>query len=177
MNLHPSFDQPGFQCLCERVISKPGYGINYVSFYNLCNPFKHDLRCASICGVEFVFPKERREKRAQRRSWLKGLQSVTYRDYNHIIWFEVINELWSPKNLSLNLLYTDSIIDFRLLYPLLKKIRLRRIHVWKTHGEPIARPNLILICRHIIRTNQLLKLWIRWNYGNTTKPTLIKHLL
>ena len=49
MNLHPSFDQPGFQCLCERVISKPGYDINYISFYNLC-------------GVEFVCTKERREK-------------------------------------------------------------------------------------------------------------------
>ena len=34
VNLHPSFDQPGFQCLCERVISKPGYDINYISFYN-----------------------------------------------------------------------------------------------------------------------------------------------
>ena len=22
--------------------------------YNLCNPFKHDLRYASLCGVEFV---------------------------------------------------------------------------------------------------------------------------
>ena len=29
---------------------------------NLCNPFKYDLRCASFCGVEFVFTKERREK-------------------------------------------------------------------------------------------------------------------
>ena len=30
--------------------------------YNLCNPFKYDLRCASLCGVEFVFTNERREK-------------------------------------------------------------------------------------------------------------------
>ena len=30
--------------------------------YNLCNPFKHDHRCASLSGVEFVFTKERREK-------------------------------------------------------------------------------------------------------------------
>ena len=33
---------------------------------NLCTPFKHDIRCASLCGVEFVVTKERREKRAQR---------------------------------------------------------------------------------------------------------------
>ena len=30
--------------------------------YNLCNPFKHDLRYAFLWGVEFVFTKERREK-------------------------------------------------------------------------------------------------------------------
>ena len=30
--------------------------------YNLCEPFNPDLRCASLCGVEFVFKKERREK-------------------------------------------------------------------------------------------------------------------
>ena len=47
--------------------------------YNLCNPFKHDLRCASLCGVDFVFKRERREKRAQRRSCLKGLQRLLYR--------------------------------------------------------------------------------------------------
>ena len=33
---------------------------------NLCNPFEHDLRCASLCGVDFVFKRERREKRVQR---------------------------------------------------------------------------------------------------------------
>ena len=29
---------------------------------NLCNPFKHDLRCASLYGVDFVFKNERRER-------------------------------------------------------------------------------------------------------------------
>ena len=43
---------------------------------NLCNPFKHHLRCASLYGVDFVFKRERREKRAQRRSCLKGLQRL-----------------------------------------------------------------------------------------------------
>ena len=37
---------------------------------NLCTPFKHDIRCASLCGVEFVVTKE---KRAQRESCLKGV--------------------------------------------------------------------------------------------------------
>ena len=45
-------------------------------YYNLCNPFKYDLRCASLCGVEFVVTKERREKRAQRESCLKGVRSL-----------------------------------------------------------------------------------------------------
>ena len=39
--------------------------------YNLCSPFKRDIRCASLRGVEFVVTKERREKRAQRESCLK----------------------------------------------------------------------------------------------------------
>ena len=43
---------------------------------NLCTPFKHDIRCASLCGVEFVVTKERREKRAQRESCLKGVQRL-----------------------------------------------------------------------------------------------------
>ena len=28
----------------------------------LCNPFKYDLRCASLYGVDFVFKNERRER-------------------------------------------------------------------------------------------------------------------
>ena len=43
---------------------------------NLCNPFKHHLRCASLYGVDFIFKRERREKRAQGRSCLKGLQRL-----------------------------------------------------------------------------------------------------
>ena len=43
---------------------------------NLCTPFKYDIRCASLCGVEFVVTKERREKRAQRESYLKGVQRL-----------------------------------------------------------------------------------------------------
>ena len=42
----------------------------------LCNPFNPDLRCTSLCGVYFVFKGHRREKRAQRRSGLKGLQRL-----------------------------------------------------------------------------------------------------
>ena len=42
----------------------------------LCTPFKHDIRCASLCGVEFVVTKERREKRAQRESCLKEVQRL-----------------------------------------------------------------------------------------------------
>ena len=38
-----------------------------------CTPFKHDIRSASLCGVEFLVTKERREKRAQRESCLKGV--------------------------------------------------------------------------------------------------------
>ena len=45
---------------------------------NLCTPFKHDIHCASLCGVEFVVTKERREKRAQRESCLKGERSLHY---------------------------------------------------------------------------------------------------
>ena len=48
-------------------------------FFNLCNPFNSDLRCASLCGVDFVFKKERREKRAQWRSYLKGFQRLYLR--------------------------------------------------------------------------------------------------
>ena len=44
--------------------------------YKHCTPFKHDIRSASLCGVEFVVTKERREKRAQRKSCLKGLQRL-----------------------------------------------------------------------------------------------------
>ena len=51
-----------------------GYFSN--SNYNLCTPFKHDIRCASLCGVEFVVTKERREKRAQRESCLKGVRAL-----------------------------------------------------------------------------------------------------
>ena len=44
--------------------------------YNLCTPFKHDIRCASLCGVKFVVTKERRGKRAQFESSLKGVRSL-----------------------------------------------------------------------------------------------------
>ena len=47
-------------------------------YNNLCTPFKHDIRSASLCGVEFVVTKERREKRAQRESCLKGVWSLLY---------------------------------------------------------------------------------------------------
>ena len=46
--------------------------------YNLCIPFKHDLHCASFCGLDSVFKRKRREKRAQRRSCSKGLQRLLY---------------------------------------------------------------------------------------------------
>ena len=44
--------------------------------FNLCTPFKHNIHCASLCGVEFVVTKERREKRTQRESCLKRVQRV-----------------------------------------------------------------------------------------------------
>ena len=47
-------------------------------YNNQCAPFKYDIRCASLCGVEFVAIKERREKRAQRESYLKGVQRLYY---------------------------------------------------------------------------------------------------
>ena len=50
---------------------------------NLCNPFNLDLRCASLCGVELVF-KKRRERRAQRRSGLKGLQR-----FKRLVWMDL----------------------------------------------------------------------------------------
>ena len=43
---------------------------------NICTSFKYDIRCASLCGVEFVVTKERREKRAQRESYLKGVRRL-----------------------------------------------------------------------------------------------------
>ena len=49
---------------------------------NLCTPFKHDIRCTSLCGVEFVVTKERREKRAQRESCLKGVRSLHHQGKN-----------------------------------------------------------------------------------------------
>ena len=52
--------------------------LTIAKYYNLCTPFKHDIRCASLCGVEFVVTKERREKRAQRESCLKGVRSLQY---------------------------------------------------------------------------------------------------
>ena len=52
------------------------YNTAYYIICNLCSPFKHDIRCASLCGVEFVVTKERREKRAQRESCLKGVRSL-----------------------------------------------------------------------------------------------------
>ena len=51
--------------------------------YNPCTPFKHDIRCASLCGVEFVFTKERREKRAQRESCLKGVRALHGQPYSY----------------------------------------------------------------------------------------------
>ena len=50
--------------------------VNHGLYDNLCTPFKHDIRCASLCGVEFVVTKKRREKRAQRESCLKGVQRL-----------------------------------------------------------------------------------------------------
>ena len=52
---------------------------------NLCYPFSPDVRCASLYGVEFVFTKERREKKAQRRSRLKGLQRLKLASVTNII--------------------------------------------------------------------------------------------
>ena len=48
---------------------------------NLCTPIKHDIHCASLCGVEFLVTKERREKRAQRESCLKGVQRLNNSDH------------------------------------------------------------------------------------------------
>ena len=56
-------------------LSNPVLNKNFKT-YHLCNPFKYELRCASFCGVEFAFKREIREKRAQRRSYLKGLQRL-----------------------------------------------------------------------------------------------------
>ena len=50
--------------------------VEYTININLCTPFKHDIHCASLCGVEFVVTKERREKRAQRESCFKGVQRL-----------------------------------------------------------------------------------------------------
>jgi len=35
---------------------------NFCITCNLCNPFNLDIQCASLCGVELVFKKERRGK-------------------------------------------------------------------------------------------------------------------
>ena len=48
---------------------------------NLCNPFNRDLRCASLSlsvsvVLSLFFKKQRREKEAQRRLGLKGLQRL-----------------------------------------------------------------------------------------------------
>ena len=48
----------------------------HIRIYNLYTPFKHDIRCASLCGVDFIVTKERRKKRAQRESRLKGVRSL-----------------------------------------------------------------------------------------------------
>ena len=48
--------------------------------YNLCTPFKYDIRCASLCGVEFVVTKKRREKRAQHESYLKGVRRLPIKE-------------------------------------------------------------------------------------------------
>ena len=57
------------------VVKYLTYFIQYIQF-NLYTPFKHDIRCASLCGVEFVVTKKKREKRAQRGSCLKGAQRL-----------------------------------------------------------------------------------------------------
>ena len=67
---------------------------------NLCTPFKHDIRCTSLCGVEFVVTKERREKRAQRESCLKGVQ-----------------------RLNLKILHLTSFVVFEYLFDLFKIFR------------------------------------------------------
>ena len=75
--LRPLF--PSF--LCDNKLNTTERGAADVMFKRgteiyLCDPFNPDLRCAPLCGVEFVFKKERREKRTQRRSGLKGLQRL-----------------------------------------------------------------------------------------------------
>ena len=56
-----------------------------ILYNNLCTPFKHDIRCASLCGVEFVITKERRKKRAQRESCLKGVRSLQEYVLTHLV--------------------------------------------------------------------------------------------
>ena len=56
------FSDFGTQILSKPEVVSEFYNFCISLFYNLCNPFKHDLRCASLCGVEFVFKKDRREK-------------------------------------------------------------------------------------------------------------------
>ena len=52
------------------------FNIFWALTYNLRTPFKYDIRGASLCGVEFVVTKERRENRAQRESYLKDVRTL-----------------------------------------------------------------------------------------------------
>ena len=68
-----------FNFIGEQMLMKMEIGTTRkVKMYNnLCNPFKYDLCCATLCGADFVF---KREKRAQRRSYLKRLQCSDFTD-------------------------------------------------------------------------------------------------
>ena len=76
---------PSLRCWSSKIerclisVDAPYYIGNI--WYNLCTPFKHDIRRASLCGFEFVVTMERREKRAQRESCLKGVQRLYILNY------------------------------------------------------------------------------------------------
>ena len=47
---------------------------------NLCDPCKHDLRCASLCGVEFLFTWESREKQGAAEVMFKRVTVIIRSD-------------------------------------------------------------------------------------------------
>ena len=91
---------------------------------------------APLCGVDFVFKRERREKRAQRRSCLKGLQRLQRFGLTKIyVWvsFEIVilfnwRKLCTLKIVPL-ILPVFWIVDFQLKERLISPIN-RKVFVY-----------------------------------------------
>ena len=108
--------------------------------FNLCTPFKYDIRCASLCGVDFVVTKKRREKRAQRKSYLKGVQRL--QTTNLVVrgsWRSTTESLVEDRSQfvlltqTFNLLVSEMILTrYNLLWPFVAD----RLALSLNHGEP-----------------------------------------